>query len=121
MPVVEPEAGVSVSSSGGGSGTNGGVLRVSQGRGCGHRGLDRLISVKVDPDLEGGGKAADGGVSRARGGDGQEVATNSGHSGDCCRGGGGVLKGGDLKVVSEGDLVIIDGIEGGHPGADGAH
>ena len=76
-----------------------------------------LILIKVDPDLEGGGEAADGGVSRARGGDGQEVATNSGHTGNCCRGGWGVLEGGDLKIVSERHLVIIDGIEGGHPGA----
>ena len=80
-----------------------------------------LILIKVDPDLEGGCEAADGGVSRARGGDGQEVATNSGHSGDCCRGGWGVLEGGDLKIISESHLVIIDGIEGGHSGADGAN
>ena len=80
-----------------------------------------LVLIKVDPDLEGGGEAADRGVSRARGGDGQEVATNSGHSGDGCRGGGGVLEGGDFKIVSEGHLVIIDGIEGGDTSADGAN
>ena len=43
-----------------------------------------LVLIKVDPDLEGGGEAADGGVSRARRGYSQEVATNSGHSGDGC-------------------------------------
>ena len=64
-----------------------------------------LVLIKVDPDLEGGGEAADGGVSRARSGDGQEVAANSGHSSNCCRGGGGVLEGGDLKIVSIGNLV----------------
>ena len=80
-----------------------------------------LVLIKVDPDLKGGGEAADGGVSRARGGYSQEVATNSGHSGDGCRGGRGVLEGGDLKIVSESHLVIIDGIEGGDTSADGAH
>ena len=88
---------------------------------CGLGGEHGLILIKVDPDLEGGGEAADRGVSRARSGDGQEVATNSGNSGDCGRGGGVVLEGGNLKIVSEGHLVIIDGTEGGHPGADGAH
>ena len=80
-----------------------------------------LVLIKVDPDLEGGGEAADGGVSRARGGDGQEVATNSGHTGNGCRGGWGVLEGGDLKIISESHLVIINGVEGGHAGADGAN
>ena len=79
-----------------------------------------LVLIKVDPDLERGGEAADRGVSRACSGDRQEVATNSGNSGDCGRGGGGVLEGGNLKIVSERHLVIIDGTEGGHPGADGA-
>ena len=80
-----------------------------------------LILIKVDPDLEGGGEAADRGVSRAYRGDRQEVATNSGNSSDCGRGGGGVLEGSNLQIVSERHLVIIDGIESGHPGADGAH
>ena len=84
-------------------------------------GKHSLVLIEVDPDLERGGEAADGGVSCARGGDGQEIATNSGHSGDGCRGGGGVLKGRDLKIVTQSYLVIIDGIEGGYPSADGAH
>ena len=80
-----------------------------------------LVLIKVDPDLEGCGEAADRGVSRASSGDRQEVATNSRNSGDCGRGGGVVLEGGNLEIVSERHLVIIDGIEGCHPGADGAH
>ena len=80
-----------------------------------------LVLIKVDPDLERGGEAADGGVSRARRGYSQEVSTNSGHSSNCCRGGGGVLEGSDLKIVTESHLVIIDGIEGGDTSADGAH
>ena len=84
-------------------------------------GKHSLVLIKVDPDLKRGGEAADGGVSCARRGYSQEVATNSGHSGDGCRGGGGVLEGGDLKIVTQSHLVIIDGIEGGDTSADGAH
>ena len=80
-----------------------------------------LVLIKVDPDLERGGEAADRGVSRACSGDRQEVATNSGNSGDCGRGGGGVLESGNLKIVSKGHLVIIVDIKSGHPSADGAN
>ena len=49
------------------------------------------------------------------GGGGPEVAAHSGHSSDGGGGGGGGLQGGDLQVVSEGNLGRLDGIESGHP------
>ena len=69
----------------------------------------------MDPDLEGGGEAAGGGM----GGGGRrgrpEVAAHSGHSSNGGGGGGVGLQGGDLQVVSEGNLGRLDGIESGHP------
>ena len=85
----------------------------------GHGREHRVVLIKVDPDLEGGGEAAGGAVSRGPRGCGPEVATHARHSSDCCRGGGGGLQGGDLKIVSIGHLAALDGIEGGHPGALG--
>ena len=71
----------------------------------------------MDPDLEGGGEAAGGGM----GGGGRrgrpEVAAHSGHSSDGGGGGGGGLQGGDLQVVSVGDLAPLGGAEGAQFGA----
>ena len=75
----------------------------------------------MDPDLEGGGETAGGGVSRGGRGGGPEVTTYPRHPGNGCRGGGGGLQSGDLQIVSMGHLVALDGIEGGHPSADGAN
>ena len=93
---------------------------MSDGRGA-HRGEQGVVLVKVDPDLEGGGEAAGGGVRRSGGGGSPEVATHARHPGDCGRGGGSGLERGNLKIVSEGNLVTLSGAEGGHPGALGAN
>ena len=77
----------------------------------------RLVGVKVDPDLEGGGEAADGGVGGGGRRGRQEAAAHSGHPGDGGGGGGGGLQGGDLQVVPEPHLHGLVGVEGGHPGA----
>ena len=82
-----------------------------------HRGEQGVVLVEVDPNLEGGGKAAGSGVGGGPCGGGPEVAAHSGHSSDGGGGGGGGLQGGDLQVVSVGNLVPLDGIYSGHPGA----
>ena len=51
------------------------------------------------------------------GGGGPEVAAHSGHSSDGGGGGGGGLQGGDLQVVSVGDLAPLGGAEGAQFGA----
>ena len=42
-----------------------------------HRGEEGVVLIKVDPNLEGGGEAAGGGMSRGRSGGGPEVTTDS--------------------------------------------
>ena len=76
-----------------------------------------LVGVKVDPDLEGCGEAADGGVGGGGRRGRQEAAAHSGHPGDGGGGGGGGLQRGDLQVVPEPHLHGLVGVEGGHPGA----
>ena len=91
---------------------------MSDGRGA-HRGEQGVVLVKVDPDLEGGGEAASGGVRRGRGGSSPEVATHAGHPGNGGRGGGSGLERGDLQIVSIGHLVSLNCVEGGHSSALG--
>ena len=93
---------------------------MSQRGGGGHGGEDDLIRVKVDPDLEGGGVAAGGGVGRGGRGGGPEVAADSRHAVNVSRGGGGVLEGGDLEIVTIGHLAALGGAEGGDASAHGA-
>ena len=81
-----------------------------------NRGEHSFISVKVDPNLEGGGKAAGSGVGGGPCGGGPEVAAHSGHSSDGGGGGGGGLQGGDLQVVPIAHLATLGGAEDGHPG-----
>ena len=71
----------------------------------------------MDPDLEGGGEATGGGVGRGRSGDGPEVAAYSRHTVDVSRGGGVVLEGGDLEIVTIGHLTALGGAEGGDASA----
>ena len=80
-----------------------------------------IILVKVDPDLEGLGEAAGGGVGCSCGGPRPEVAAYPGDSVDLSGGGGGGLQGSDLQVVSVGDQGRLAGIDGGHTSTHGAH
>ena len=92
-----------------------------EGRGGGDGGEHDLITIKVDPDLEGLGEAAGGGVGGPCGGRSPEVAADPGDSVDLGGGGGGGLQGGDLQVVSVGDQGRLAGIDGGHTSTHGAH
>ena len=94
---------------------------MGQRGGCGHGGEDNLICVKVYPDFEGGGVAAGGCVGRGRGGGRPEVAADSRHTIDVSGGGGRILEGGDLEVVSIGHLATLGGAEGGDASTHGAH
>ena len=75
----------------------------------------------MDPDLEGLGEAAGGGVGGPCGGRSPEVAADPGDSVDVSGGGGGGLQGSDLQVVSVGDQGWLAGIDGGHTCTHGAH
>ena len=86
-----------------------------EGRGGGDGGEHDLVRVEVDPDLEGRGEAAGGGVGGPCGGRSPEVAADPGDSVNISGGGGGGLQGGDLQVVSVSDLGALGGAEGGHP------
>ena len=88
---------------------------MGEGRGGGDGGEHDLVRVEVDPDLEGRGEAAGGGVGGPCGGRSPEVAADPGDSVDVSGGGGGGLQGGDLQIVSEGNLGRLNGIESGHP------
>ena len=92
-----------------------------EGRGGGDGGEHDLISIKVDPNLEGLGEAAGGGVGCSCGGPRPEVAADPGDSVDLSGGGGGGLQGSDLQVVSVGDQGRLAGIDGGHTSTHGAH
>ena len=94
---------------------------MSEGRGRGHRGLHRLVSVKVDSDLEGRGVAARSGVGRGGGGAAPVVAADPGHPGDCGRGPGGGLQRHNLQVVPVGNCGALDGVDAGDAGAHAAH
>ena len=118
MPVIEPEARVTVA---GALGGGRGVLRVRQGRGGGHGAEHGLIRVKVDADLEGDGVGAGGGVGRGGGGGAPEVAADPRHAGDFGGGAGGGLERHDLKIVSFRNLGALGGTEGGYPAAHGSH
>ena len=112
LPVVEIESSVANTRSSG----RGVILRVGDGRAA-HWGEQGVVLVKVDPDLERGGEAAGGGVSRASRRGSPEVATDSRHSSNCCGGGGSSLESGNLKIVSIGHLVTLSGTKGGDSSA----
>ena len=76
---------------------------------------DYLVRVKVDPDFEWGGEAAEGGMGRAWRRGRPDVAAYPWHPSDGGGGGGCSLQGSDLKIISLTSLVSLDGIEGGHP------
>ena len=117
LPVVEVKACVANSW----PAASGGILRVGEGRGGGHRGEDNLICVKVDANLEWGGIAAGGGVGSGSGGSGPEVATDSWDTIDVSRGCGGVLERSNLKIISIGHLWALSWAESGDACTHRAH
>ena len=72
---------------------------------------DGIVSIKVDPDLEGDSEGAESGVG-SRGSDGEEGAANSvgRGSGDQSTGPYGCLEGSDVQVVTAASMIVNDGI-----------
>ena len=75
----------------------------------------------MDPDLEGSGEAAGGGVGRGDRGGGPEVTAYPRHTSYGGRGGGGGLQSSNLQIVPIRHLAALGGAEGGHPSAHRAH
>ena len=111
LPVGEIEPTVAIASTYRG-GVSGEVI-LTRVFGCTRvtRGTDGVVSIKVDPDLEGDSEGAESGVG-SRGRDGEEGAANSvgGGSGDQSTGPYGCLEGSDVQVVTAASMIVNDGI-----------
>ena len=71
----------------------------------------------MNADFEGSCEGTGGGMGRAVLRGGPEGAADPRHPGDGGGGGGRGLKGGNLEIIPETDLICLGAAESGHPGA----